>query len=185
MNLNGGYIMLDLDDTSGLLDRVKKVYDSGKPLVVKYDGRLQFANFAKRATSTSNFDITLSDNTKLDIHYNSGALVIGVVTQATKYRHLSAFTITEGGVNERKLITEVISNSSTKYTNVTTILAGLYNAGYKSETTMTLCLYDGNYAQVYVTSSGSGYTLHYKPSGATGFTTVSGGTFVSDNVTEI
>lgn len=185
MNLNGGYIMLDLDDTSNLLNRVKTVYDSGKPLIVKYNDRLQFANFAKRATSTSNFDITLSDNTKLDIHYGSGALVIGVVTQATKYRHLSTFTITEGGINQRKLIVEVISNSSTKYNNITGVLAGLYNAGYKSENTMTLCLYEDNYAQIYVTQSGSGYTLHYKPSGATAFTTVTSGTFVNDEVVEI
>ena len=181
MNLNGGYIMLDCDDTSGLLDRVKKVYDSGKPLIVKYNDRLQFANFAKRASISANYDITLSDNTKLDIHYFSGALTEMTVLNTKKYKHIIAFTISSGG-STLKFIFDILSNESRVQTSVQNAIQFLKSAGYESEDTATLCLCGDAYAQVYVTVSGSTFTLHYKVAGATTFTTATNGTFISDTV---
>lgn len=184
MNLNGGYIMLDLDDTSGLLDRVKKVYDSGKPLIVKYGDRLQFANFAKRASTSSNFDITLSNNTRLNIHYFSGALTEMTVVNTTKYKHIIAFTIGSGS-DTRKFIFDILSNESRAQTSVQTTIQFLKSAGYESEDTATLCLSTGGYAHVYATLSGSTYTLHYKVNGADPYYTVTNGTFISDTVVNL
>lgn len=182
MNLNGGYIMLDLDDTSNLLDRVKEVYDSGKPLVVKYGDRLQFANFAKRASSNSNFDITLSDNTKLDIHYYSGALTESVVVSTIKYRHLIAFTVSQGS-NTYKVVLDIVNTNSSKITSVPNAIKALKDAGYDSLDTVTLCAFGDGYAQVYATLQGtSTYQLWFKINGVAPFYTATTGTFASDNV---
>lgn len=184
MNLNGGYIMLDLDDTSGLLDRVKKVYDSGKPLVVKYNDRLQFANFAKRASTSSNYQITLSDNTKLDIHYFSGQLTELIVVNPTKYRHFISFTIPSGS-GTLKFVFDYLSTSDRVNASVQSAIQSLKATGCDSVDTATLCVCGDTYAQIYATISGSTYTLHYKVAGTTTFATVTNGTFVSDEVVEI
>ena len=72
MNLNGGYVMIDLDNSKDLLERTKQAYESCKPLIVRYNGRLEFATFKERTSSISDYQVALSNNTLLSIHYYLG-----------------------------------------------------------------------------------------------------------------
>ena len=74
MNLNGGYVMIDLDNSKDLLERTKQAYESRKPLIVRYNGRLEFATFEERTSFTSNYSIALSNNTLLSIVFDNRCL---------------------------------------------------------------------------------------------------------------
>lgn len=188
MNLIGGYIMLDLDDTSDLLNRVKKVYATGKPLVVKYKDRLQFADFVERASSSADFKITLSDNTLLSIHYFSGALsqttTILPVKRHTIVLSLSISTTTH------KISFELLSTSPHAYSSTANLLQAIYNAKHIAEESGLLVNdnvsgFSNIYTEFLVV--GGTYRLHVKPSGASTYTelTATNITLVSDEVTTI
>lgn len=190
MNLNGGYIMLDLDDTNGLLDRVKKVYDSGKPLMVKYGDRLQFANFAKRTSVSSNYDITLSDNTLLDIHYFSGQLTEKVFIDIKKYRHTVVLSFSISSTTHKISFETYLTSNSTAFISSLQAMQALYNNKHISADSAYIVNDTASgFASVYAEflTVGGTYKLHVKPSGASSYTDLAGAnvTLVSDEVTTI
>ena len=190
MNLNGGYVMLDLDDTSNLLNRVKAVYDSGKPLVVKYGDRLQFANFAKRASASSNYDITLSNNTLLDIHYFSGQLTENVFINTTKYRHTVVLSFSISSTTHKISFETYSSGASTAFISGLDALRALYNSKHISADSAYIVNDTvSGFASVYAEflQVGGTFKLHVKLSGASSYTDLAGGNvaLVSDEVTTI
>lgn len=171
MNLNGGYTMLDLDNTSGLVDRASKAYDSGKPLIIKKDDRLQFANFIKRVSTSSNYQITLSDNTRIDIHAFNGTVTYNVV--APIYRHNIFITGTMGVSRTISFSYYDTSATPVASTNIS-ILEKLASRGHDTANTSAL-LSDSatQFANVYITKGTVGnLILHIKPNGATQWTEV-------------
>ena len=112
MKLNGGYVMIDLDNSKDLLERTKQVYESCKPLIVRYNGRLEFATFEERTSFTSDYRITLSNNTLLSIHYFTGTLtVLNVVKPVVRHTIVLSFSI---GSTTHKISFEIISTTQDK-----------------------------------------------------------------------
>lgn len=185
MNLNGGYIMLDLDDTSNLLVRTQAVFESDKPTIIKKDNVMYYA--VKYRDTYNDYCFALSSNKMFSIGRFSGQLAEKIVLDTKKYRHIGTFSFLSSGVTQKVTI-ELINTHPNAYTTGASIISALKNDGFDSENSMKLCVYSGNYAQVYATvSSSNASTLHYKPSGATEFSTIAGAntTFVSDKVVEI
>lgn len=182
MNLIGGYIMLDLDDTSDLLNRVKKVFAIGKPLIIKKDNKLQFADYSRESGTSGDYLITISNNIKYSIHQFSGSLSEVAVTPI--YTHYVAVTGTMGV--SRTIMLEYKSNSETPLTTAISVFQrAIQSRSYSSET-RSLLVSDSvtQFSNVYVTVSGSTTTLHIKPNGATQWTEVTNfnGFIVDDKV---
>ena len=183
MNLNGGYVMIDLDNSKDLLERTKQAYESCKPLIVRYNGRLDFANFMMRTSITSDYRITLSNNTLLSIHYFTGALTeLNVVKPVVRHTIVLSFSI---GSTTHKISFEIISTTQdTPYISSANVVREIYNNKHVAQES-SLLVNDiiGGYANVYAVENNGTFNLYAKPSGSSSYTKLSGITLVSDEVT--
>ena len=183
MNLNGGYVMIDLDNSKDLLERTKQAYESCKPLIVRYNGRLGFANFMMRTSNTADYRITLSDNTLLSIHAFTGALtVLNVVKQVVRHTIVLSFSI---GSTTHKISFEIISTTQdTPYISSANVVQEIYNNKHVTQES-SLLVNDiiGGYANVYAVENNGTFNLYAKPSGSSSYTKLTGITLVSDEVT--
>ena len=183
MNLNGGYVMIDLDNTKDLLERTKQAYESSKPLIVRYNGRLDFAAFKERTSSISDYQVALSNNTLLSIHYFTGALTMqNVVKPVVRHTIVLSFSI---GSTTHKISFEIISTTQdTPYISSANVVQEIYNNKHVTQES-SLLVNDiiGGYANVYAVENNGVFNLYAKPSGSSSYTKLSGITLVSDEVT--
>lgn len=183
MNLNGGYVMIDLDNSKDLLERTKQVYESCKPLIVRYNGRLEFATFEERTSFTSDYRITLSNNTLLSIHYFTGELTkLNVVKPVVRHTIVLSFSI---GSTTHKISFEIISTTQdTPYISSANVVQEIYNNKHVAQES-SLLVNDiiGGYANVYAVENNGVFNLYAKPSGSSSYTKLTGITLVSDEVT--
>ena len=185
MNLNGGYVMIDLDNSKDLLERTKQAYESRKPLIVRYNGRLDFATFKERTSSTSSYSIALSDNTLLSIHFATGALtVLNVVKPVVRHTIVLSFSI---GSTIHKISFEIHSTTQdTPYISSANVAMGIYNNKHVAqESSLLVSDIIGGYANVYSVLNNGTFNLYAKPSGSSSYTKLTGITLVSDEVTII
>ena len=185
MNLNGGYVMIDLDNSKDLLERTKQAYESRKPLIVRYNTRLDFANFMMRTSITSDYRITLSNNTLLSIHFATGELtVLNVVKPVVRHTIVLSFSI---GSTTHKISFEIISTTQdTPYISSANVVQEIYNNKHVAQES-SLLVNDiiGGYANVYAVENNGTFNLYAKPSGSSSYTKLTGITLVSDEVTTI
>ena len=183
MNLNGGYVMIDLDNTKDLLERTKQAYESRKPLIVRYNGRLDFAAFKERTSSISDYQVALSNNTLLSIHYFTGTLTaLNVVKPVVRHTIVLSFSI---GSTTHKISFEIISTTQdTPYISSANVVQEIYNNKHVTQES-SLLVNDiiGGYANVYAVENNGVFNLYAKPSGSSSYTKLTGVTLVSDEVT--
>ena len=183
MNLNGGYVMIDLDDSKDLLERTKQAYESRKPLIVRYNGRLDFAAFKERTSSISDYQVALSNNTLLSIHYFTGTLtVLNVVKPVVRHTIVLSFSI---GSTTHKISFEIISTTQdTPYISSANVVQEIYNNKHVTQES-SLLVNDiiGGYANIYAVENNGVFNLYAKPSDASSYTKLTGITLVSDEVT--
>ncbi len=184
MNLNGGYIMLDLDDTASLnQDKINTILNSGKPLMILKDGKASFATLDYSGGAIAY--ISLSNDIKYEV--NVFAHTVSESTVILKsYRHIGVFKYTIS--NTEHTFTAVLEdNVSIASSSVNVIYQRMYNCGYRTvETAMLITDSVAGVALAYATLGDMGvYTLHVKPLGSTTYSTTTSGTFVSDEVTKI
>ena len=185
MNLNGGYVMIDLDNSKDLLERTKQAYESRKPLIVRYNGRLDFACFEERTSSTSNYSIALSNNTLLSVHYFSGALIaLNVVNPVIRHTIVLSFSI---GSTTHKISFEIYSTTqSTQYISSANVIKAIYNKKHVAqESSLLVSDIIGGYANVYAVENNGVFNLYAKPSGSSSYTKLTGVTLVSDEITPV
>ena len=183
MNLNGGYVMIDLDNTKDLLERTKQAYESRKPLIVRYNGRLDFAAFKERTSSISDYQVALSNNTLLSIHYFTGALtVLNVVKPVVRHTIVLSFSI---GSTTHKISFEITSTTQdTPYISSANVVQEIYsNKHVTQESSLLVNDIIGGYANIYAVENNGVFNLYAKPSGSSSYTKLSGITLVSDEVT--
>ena len=183
MNLNGGYVMIDLDNSKDLLERTKQAYESCKPLIVRYNGRLDFATFKERASSTSDYQVALSNNTLLSIHYFTGTLTkLNVVKPVVRHTIVLSFSI---GSTTHKISFEIISTTQdTPYISSANVVQEIYsNKHVTKESSLLVNDIIGGYANVYAVENNGVFNLYVKPSGSSSYTKLTDITLVSDEVT--
>ena len=183
MNLNGGYVMVDLDNSKDLLERTKQAYESRKPLIVRYNGRLEFACFKERTSITSDYSIALSNNTLLSIHYFTGALTaLNVVKPVVRHTVVLSFSISS---TLHKISFEI--NSTTQdapYISSANAVQEIYNNKHVAqESSLLVSDIIGGYANVYAVLNNGTFNLYVKPSGTSSYTKITGVTLVSDEIT--
>ena len=185
MNLNGGYVMIDLDVSKDLLERTKQAYESRKPLIVRYNGRLDFATFMMRTSSISDYSIALSNNTLLSINYFTGALTeLYVVKPVVRHTIVLSFSI---GSTTHKISFEINSTTQdTSYISSANVVQAIYNNKHVAQES-SLLVNDiiGGYANVYAVLNNGVFNLYVKPSGTSSYTKVTGVTLVSDEITPV
>ena len=177
--------MLDLDDSKDLLERTKQAYESRKPLIVRYNGRLEFACFKERTSSTSNYSIALSNNTLLSVHYFSGSLTaLNVVNPVIKHTIILSFSISS---TLHKISFEIYSTTQTEpYITGTNVVQAIYNKKHVAqESSLLVSDIIGGYANVYAVLNNGTFNLYVKPSGTSSYTKITGVTLVSDEVTPV
>ena len=183
MNLNGGYVMIDLDNSKDLLERTKQAYESRKPLIVRYNTRLDLANIMMSTSITSDYSKTLSNNTLLSIHFATGALtVLNVVKPVVRHTIVLSFSI---GSTTHKISFEIISTTQdTPYISSANVVQEIYNNKHVAQES-SLLVNDiiGGYANVYAVENNGTFNLYAKPSGSSSYTKLTGITLVSDEVT--
>ena len=185
MNLNGGYVMIDLDNSKDLLERTKQAYESRKPLIVRYNGRLDFACFKERTSSTSDYSIALSNNTLLSVHYFTGALTaLNVVNPVIRHTIVLSFSI---GSTLHKISFEINSTTQdTPYISSANVIQKIYNNKHVAqESSLLVSDIIGGYANVYAVLNNGAFNLYVKPSGTSSYTKITGATLVSDEVTPV
>ena len=183
MNLNGGYVMIDLDNSKDLLERTKQAYESRKPLIVRYNGRLDFACFKERTSSTSDYSIALSNNTLLSVHYFSGSLLaFNVVNPVVRHTIVLSFSIS---TTTHKISFEILSTTQdTPYISSSNVTQAIYNNKHVAkESSLLVNDIIGGYANVYAVLNNGVFDLYAKPSGSSSYTKLTGVTLVSDEVT--
>ena len=183
MNLNGGYVMIDLDNPKDLLERTKQAYESRKPLIVRYNGRLDFACFMMRTSSISDYSIALSNNTLLSIHYFTGALTeLNVVKPVVRHTIVLSFSIS---TTTHKISFEIYSTTQDiPYISSSNVALAIYNNKHVTkESSLLVSDIIGGYANVYAVENNGVFDLYAKPSGTSSFTKLTGVTLVSDEVT--
>ena len=183
MNLNGGYVMIDLDNSKDLLERTKQAYESCKPLIVRYNGRLEFAVFKERTSSISDYQVALSNNTLLSIHYFTGTLtVLNVVKSVVRHTIVLNFSI---GSTAHNISFEIISTTQdTPYISSANVVQEIYNNKHVTkESSLLVNDIIGGYANVYAVENNGVFNLYAKPSGSSSYTKLTGITLVSDEVT--
>ena len=183
MNLNGGYVMVDLDNSKDLLERTKQAYESRKPLIVRYNGRLDFATFMMRTSITSDYQVTLSNNTLLSIHAFTGALtVLNVVKPVVRHTIVLSFSIS---TTTHKISFEILSTTQdTPYISSANVAMDIYNNKHVAkESSLLVNDIVGGYANIYAVLNNGVFDLYAKPSGASSYTKLTGVTLVSDEVT--
>ena len=170
MNLNGGYIMLDLDDTSNLLARVQAVFASGKPLIIKKDDKMQFADYSRESGTSGDYIITISNNTRYSIHQFAGTLSEQAVVPI--YTHYVAVTGTMGV--SRTIMLEYKSIRETPETSALAVFQKALIARNYNSAPSSVLVSDSvsQFANVYITVSGSTTKLYIKTNGATQWTEV-------------
>ena len=185
MNLNGGYVMIDLDNPKDLLERTKQAYESRKPLIVRYNGRLEFATFTERTSITSDYQVTLSNNTLLSIHAFTGALtVLNVVKPVVRHTIILSFSIS---TTTHKISFETYSTTQDiPYISSANVVQAIYNNKHASQES-SLLVNDiiGGYANIYSVENNGVFNLYAKPSGASSYTKLTGIKLVSDEVTKV
>lgn len=183
MNLNGGYVMLDLDNSKDLLERTKQAYESRKPIIIRYNGRLEFATFTERTYNTASYQIALSNNTLLSVHYFTGALTqLNVIKPVVRHTIVLSFSI---GSTIHKISFEIYSTTQdTSYISSANVIQKIYNNKHVAQES-SLLVNDiiGGYANVYAVENNGTFNLYCKPSGTSSYTKLTGITLVSDEVT--
>lgn len=183
MNLNGGYVMIDLDNSKDLLERTKQAYESCKPLIVRYNARLEFATFKERTSITSDYSIALSNNTLLSVHSFTGALtVLNVVKPIIRHTIVLSFSISS---TMHKISFEIYSTTQSEpYISGANVIQEIYNNKHVAQES-SLLVNDiiGGYANIYAVENNGVFNLYAKPSGASSYTKLTGITLVSDEVT--
>lgn len=185
MNLNGGYVMIDLDNSKDLLERTQQAYDSRKPLIVRYNGRLDFATFKERTSSISDYQVALSNNTLLSIHNFTGALtVLDVVKPVVRHTIVLSFSI---GSTIHKISFEIYSTTQdTPYTSSSNVALAIYNNKHVAqESSLLVSDIIGGYANVYAVENNGVFDLYAKPSGTSNYTKLTGVKLVSDEITPV
>ena len=185
MNLNGGYVMIDLDNSKDLLERTKQAYESRKPLIVRYNGRLDFACFKERTSITSDYMITLSNNTLLSIHNFTGALtLLNVVKPVVRHTIVLSFSI---GSTLHKISFEIYSTTQdTQFVSSANVIQAIYNKKHVAqESSLLVSDIIGGYANVYAVENNGVFNLYVKPSGTSSYTKITGETLVSDEITPV
>ena len=183
MNLNGGYVMIDLDNSKDLLERTKQAYESRKPLIVRYNGRLDFACFKERTSITSDYSIALSNNTLLSVHYFTGALTqLNVVNPVIRHTIVLSFSISS---TLHKISFEIYSTTQSEpYISSSNVIQAIYNKKHVAkESSLLVSDIVGGYANVYAVENNGVFDLYAKPSGSSSYTKLTGVTLVSDEVT--
>ena len=183
MNLNGGYVMIDLDNPKDLLERTKQAYESRKPLIVRYNGRLEFATFMMRTSITSDYRVALSNNTLLSIHSFTGALTeLNVVKPVVRHTIVLSFSIS---TTTHKISFEILSTTQdTPYISSSNVAMDIYNNKHVAkESSLLVNDIIGGYANIYAVENNGVFDLYAKPSGASSYTKLTGVTLVSDEVT--
>ena len=183
MNLNGGYVMIDLDNSKDLLERTKQAYESRKPLIVRYNGRLEFATFEERTYNTASYQIALSNNTLLSVHYFTGTLTaLNVVKPVVRHTIVLSFSI---GSTIHKISFEIHSTTQdTPYISSSNVALDIYNNKHVAkESSLLVSDIIGGYANVYAVLNNGVFDLYAKPSGTSNYTKLTGVTLVSDEVT--
>ena len=185
MNLNGGYVMIDLDNPKDLLERTKQAYESRKPLIVRYNGRLEFATFMMRTSITSDYSIALSNNTLLSVHSFTGALTeLNVVKPVIRHTIVLSFSIS---TTTHKISFEIYSTTQdTPYISASNVIQKIYNNKHVAQES-SLLVNDiiGGYANVYAVENNGVFNLYVKPSGTSSYTKITGATLVSDEITPV
>ena len=185
MNLNGGYVMIDLDNSKDLLERTKQAYESCKPLIIRYNGRLEFATFKERTSSISDYQVALSNNTLLSVHYFTGTLTaLNVVKPVVRHTIVLSFSI---GSTIHKISFEIYSTTQdTQYVSSTNVIQEIYNKKHVAQES-SLLVNDiiGGYANVYAVENNGVFNLYAKPSGTSNYTKLTGITLVSDEITPV
>lgn len=183
MNLNGGYVMIDLDNSKDLLERTQQAYESRKPLIVRYNGRLEFACFKERTSTTSDYSIALSNNILLSVHAFTGALTeLNVVKPVVRHTIVLSFSISS---TMHKISFEIYSTTQSEpYISGANVIQEIYNNKHASQES-SLLVNDiiGGYANVYAVLNNGVFNLYVKPSGTSNYTKVTGVELVSDEVT--
>ena len=185
MNLNGGYVMIDLDNSKDLLERTKEAYESRKPLIVRYNGRLEFACFEERTSITSDYSIALSNNTLLSVHYFTGALTaLNVVKPVVRHTIVLSFSISS---TAHKISFEIYSTTQdTQYVSSANVIQAIYNKKHVAqESSLLVSDIIGGYANVYAVLNNGVFNLYAKPSGSSSYTKLTGVTLVSDEITPV
>ena len=183
MNLNGGYIMLDLDDTASLnQNNINTILNSGKPLMVLKDGKASFATLDYSGGSIAY--ICLSNDVKYEVNVFSHSVSVSNVTLKT-YRHIGVFKYTIGSTEHT--FTCVIENTTTvEQSSVPNIFQAIYNGGFKSkDNSMLITDSVAGVALVYVTLGNTVFEAHIKPLGENTYSATTNGTFVSDTMVKI
>ena len=177
--------MIDLDNSKDLLERTKQAYESRKPLIVRYNGRLDFACFKERTSSTSDYSIALSNNTLLSVHYFTGALTaLNVVKAVIRHTIVLSFSI---GSTLHKISFEINSTTQdTPYISSANVIQKIYNNKHVAqESSLLVSDIIGGYANVYAVLNNGAFNLYVKPSGTSSYTKITGATLVSDEVTPV
>ena len=185
MNLNGGYVMIDLDNSKDLLERTKQTYESHKPLIVRYNGRLDFATFTERTSSISDYQVALSNNTLLSIHGFTGALTeLYVVKPVVRHTIVLSFSIS---TTTHKISFEILSTTQdTSYISSANVVQAIYNNKHiAQESSLLVNDIIGGYANVYAVENNGVFNLYVKPSGTSSYTKITGATLVSDEITTV
>lgn len=180
-NLNGGYTMIDLDNTSGIYKKVENAYNSNKPVMVYKDGQSFYVKIEKSGTTY----VLYASN---GVIYNVASYGVVTTTYLTpKYRHNISISGTIAG-STRTLLFNLDDNNSSTY-SISSILSMISSKGYKTSDTPLLVTDTNSIAAlIYVSSSGVPpvNSLNTKPVGSTTYSTNAAGTLTAtDTVTTI
>lgn len=116
--LNGGYSMINLDDTSTLKTQLEKAVASGKPIIAYKDG---VGNYALVTSATNYYYIYLPNNKMYEFFTISSTLTQRDTLQK-KYRHIVSLSTVISG-DTHVFAYDVINENSTAYASATKVQA--------------------------------------------------------------
>lgn len=163
--LNGGYKMINLDETSNLYDEIKNAYESGKAILAYESGVANFVNVSK---SGSDFHIYFANGEEYGVAKYGTSVVVTKKPIYTRYRHIVKVSGTIGGT--AKVLTVIIDTPDkdeiTQSSKLLTDLLRWYKCNSATDGNVLLVADSSAIiASIYVTSSMGVYTLHTKAIG--------------------
>lgn len=168
MSLNGGYIIIDLDNTTGtpLVNALASAYENGKPVIAIKDG---VANYCMLSKITNYYILNTNDNNVYKIFTFNGALT--TEKHIAQYKHILKFSGTFSGT-DRTIIVEITNRKPDAYSNANSALIGIGQFGHTNETKPKLVTDTTAICGLLYISGTSNKSANYKAMGADSFATV-------------
>lgn len=183
--LNGGYVMINLDETSTLAKQLLTASESGKPVIAYIDGK---GNYAVIGSDTNFYYVYLPNNVMYSYNKLSGVLASGK-NIVDKYIHRIGLSFAISGTTHVVYV-EIINTKEDAYTSTNKVQAiGAINTyGYASVDTPCLASDSADgFINIYVEFYQGSPRLYYKASGASAYAYVASSSinFNSDNVIKL